>query len=276
MPWIKMHLERLQATNLDWYWTIVEGVARPTKDTAWVRGIPPRLSRDGTTEYLDSIKDKRVKVIRAPRWENKTSMCNAAIGDFRPGILLQADADEIWSPENHQKLHDFFENNPQYGCAKFYCNYYLGPDILATSVDGYGNRATEWLRAWRFRMGQKFTRHEPPLMTNQGDCADREVTRAHGLTFDHFSWVLPEQVKNKCLYYGGNYTYEAWQNLQSNESWPVSELKKFLPWVGDNATADRIDAKNASASRNEVRQVDGEISKCLKGLKWKRPLELRV
>lgn len=271
-----MHLERLQATNLDWYWTIVEGVARPTKDTAWVRGIPPRLSRDGTTEYLDSIKDKRVKVIRAPRWENKTSMCNAAIGDFRPGILLQADADEIWSPENHQKLHDFFENNPQYGCAKFYCNYYLGPDILATSVDGYGNRATEWLRAWRFRMGQKFTRHEPPLMTNQGDCADREVTRAHGLTFDHFSWVLPEQVKNKCLYYGGNYTYEAWQNLQSNESWPVSELKKFLPWVGDNATADRIDAKNASASRNEVRQVDGEISKCLKGLKWKRPLELRV
>jgi hypothetical protein len=84
MPWIKMHLDRLQATPLEWRWIIVEGVARPTRDTAWVRGISPRLSKDGTTEYLDSIKDPRVKVIRNARWENKTSMCNAAVGYFRP------------------------------------------------------------------------------------------------------------------------------------------------------------------------------------------------
>jgi hypothetical protein len=239
MPFIKMHLERLQATDLDWRWTIVEGVARPTKDTSWVRGIAPRLSIDGTTAYLNSISDKRVKVIRAPRWENKTAMCNAAIGDFRPGILLQADADELWEPHQHRDLHDFFVNNPQYGHARFYCNYYLGPDIVATSKDGYGNRSTEWVRAWRFKMGQKFVRHEPPIMSNQGDVADKDATREYGLVFNHYSWVYPEQVKAKCLYYGGKYTLDAWKRLQTAK-FPVDDLSAYLPWVGPNASADKI------------------------------------
>jgi glycosyltransferase involved in cell wall biosynthesis len=239
MPWIKTHLERLRATDLDWKWTIVEGVARPTKDTAWVRGIAPRLSIDGTTQYLDSIQDKRVKVIRASRWENKTSMCNAAIADNRPGILLQMDADEVWTPAQFQGIHDFFVANPHYDFAKFYCNYYLGPDIVATSEDGYGNRATEWCRAWRFTMGRKFVKHEPPIMTNQGLGADRKETREYGLVFDHFSWVLPDQVKAKCLYYGGQYSYDAWKRLQSAE-FPVSDLSQYLPWVGPGASADKI------------------------------------
>jgi hypothetical protein len=239
LPWIKMHLDRLRATDLDWRWTIVEGVARPTKDTAWVRGIAPRLSIDGTTAYLDSIEDKRVKIIRASRWENKTSMCNAAIAEFRTGILLQMDADELWTPAALQGIHDFFENNEQYGFAKFYCNYYLGPDIVATSEDGYGNRASEWCRAWRFKMGQTFVKHEPPIMNNQGLGADRSVTRDLGLVFDHYSWVLPEQVKAKCLYYGGNYSYDAWKRLQSAK-FPVNDLAAYLPWVGPGASADKI------------------------------------
>lgn len=242
MPWIEKHLARLKATDLDWRWTIVEGVARPTKDTAWVRGIAPRLSIDGTTQYLDSLHDKRVKVIRSSRWENKTSMCNAAIADNRTGIVLQMDVDEFWTPAQFHGIHDFFVSNPEYDFARFYCNYYLGPDIVATSEDGYGNRASEWCRAWRFKMGQKFIKHEPPIMNNQGLGADRKATREYGLVFDHFSWVLPEQVKSKCLYYGGEYSYDAWKRLQS-ATFPVDDLSQYLPWVGPNASADKIAAR---------------------------------
>jgi hypothetical protein len=239
MPWIKMHLDRLRETDLDWRWTIVEGVARPTKDTSWVRGIAPRLSIDGTTQYLDSIQDKRVKIIRQSRWENKTSMCNAAIADFRPGILLQMDADELWTAAQHRQLHDFFVANPHYDFAKFYCNYYLGPDIVATSEDGYGNRSSEWCRAWMMKMGRTFIKHEPPIMVNQGLGADRKETREYGLVFDHFSWVLPDQVKAKCLYYGGNYSFDAWKRLQ-DAKFPVDDLSEYLPWVGPGASADKI------------------------------------
>lgn len=249
MPWITKHLEQLQATNLDWRWVIVEGVARPTKDTSWVRGIPPRLSIDGTTEYLDSIKDKRVKVIRNARWENKTSMCNAALREINSGILLQMDSDECWTARQHQDLHDFFINNPQYDHARFWCNYYLGKDIVATSYDGYGNRASEWVRAWRFRKGDRFLKHEPPTLTSQHNGADRDLTRAHGLVFDHFSWVDEDQVKAKCLYYGGNYSYEAWKNLQ-NAEFPVV-LSDYLPWVGPNSYADKVVANQPVLGRRQ-------------------------
>lgn len=239
MPWIKAHLPNLQATKLDWTWTIVEGVARPTKDTSWVKGITPRLSNDGTSEYLRSIDDKRVRVVQRERWENKTAMCNEALSMLQTGILHQVDADEIWYPEQLEKIHDLFDKNPSIGCARYWCNYWIGREIMATSTNGYGNRDTEWLRTWRFRRGQRFITHEPPNLSGSGYPIGRDQTADMGLVFDHFSWYTPEQVKAKCEYYGPPYSFEAWQRLQNNTKWPVDDLSTILPWVGKNARADK-------------------------------------
>lgn len=241
MPWIEKHLPVFQSLDIDWRWIIVEGTAAPTKDTSWVKGIMPRLSVDGTTEYINSIRDKRVKVIRARRWENKTSMCNAALAEMREsGVLLQVDADEVWTKKAIQETCDMFASNPEYGAARFWCRYFLGKGIMATSIDGYGNRADEWIRAWRFKRGMKFLKHEPPTLSGCNEIASRGFTLYLGLTFDHYSWVDPEQVKRKCEYYGHPYSYEAWLLLQNNNVWPVTDLQKILPWVGPNATANKI------------------------------------
>lgn len=245
MPWITKHLETLQQLKSDWEWSIVEGVAMPTRDTAWVAGVEPRLSVDGTHEYLEAIKSvKNVKVISQARWENKTDMVNAAIKDFTDGVLIQVDSDEIWTVSQLEKIADTFRQNPGLNGMKFFCNYFVGDGIVTLGENSYGNNSGEWLRAWRFRRGMQFNRHEPPVLNNTRHpvrMMSREKTRMAGLVFDHYSWVDPNQVKFKCQYYGKQYAsgYEGWERLQKNESWPIS-LKQFLPWVDQNATANKI------------------------------------
>ncbi len=240
MPWIKHHLEMLQSTRLDWKWVIVEGVARPTKDTSWVKGIKPRLSKDGTHEYLKSIDDIRVKVISQPRWENKTSMVNTALANLPAGVLMQIDSDELWSAGQLEKIVSWFEEDQSIDSMKFFCRYFVGPSIITTSIDAYGNNPNEWLRAWRFKRGQLFVTHEPPkLQGSETNCVSRVKTLTHGLCFDHMAYASEKQVAFKEDYYGYPGAVAQWRKLQANQIWPV-KLKDYLPWVDDKATATKI------------------------------------
>jgi hypothetical protein len=240
MPWIQHHYEALAATNLDWRWVIVEGVARPTKDTAWVKAIPPRLSLDGTSEYLRSIKDSRVRVIQKPRWENKTSMCNEALGWCEPGVLMQIDSDELWTSKNLENVHNIFEQDWSVGSMRFYCRYFVGGNIVTAGNDCYGNNPQEWLRAWRFRRGQRFATHEPPsLAPGAGRCMSRDETNLYKISFDHMAYATEKQVAFKEEYYKYPGAVDGWRRLQKNDIWPV-KLKDFLPWVDDKATATRL------------------------------------
>lgn len=238
-PWIRHHLEVLQKTNLEWNWVIVEGVARPTKDTSWVKGIEPRLSLDGTHEYLKSINDKRVKVISRPRWENKTSMCNEAVQYLPSGVLMQIDSDELWKSDQFETIVNWFEQDRSIQRMRFFCRYYVGPSIITTGFDSYGNNPGEWLRAWRYSHGQRFITHEPPVLGRQvGYGIGRELTAARGLVFDHMAYASEKQVAFKEEYYGYEGAVRQWRRLQANKIWPV-KLKDFLPWVDDNATANQ-------------------------------------
>lgn len=245
MPWIERHYSIFCESKVDWRWTIVEGTAMPTKDTSWVAGIQPQLSSDGTKQYLDSLvkkRDSRVKLIRNPRWANKTEMVNAAIAGFEDGILLQVDADEFWTPEQLSDIVEVYKANPSLAGMRFFCRYFVGPDIVTITQDAYGNNTGEWMRCWRFRRGMRFNRHEPPVLNlNQGHIMGRSETRSLGLVFDHMSWVTPEQVKFKCRYYGKKYAngFKGWERLQKNTNWPT-KLRAYLPWVDDRAYADKV------------------------------------
>jgi hypothetical protein len=242
MPWITHHYKMLAGSNLDWRWTIVEGTALPTKDTAWVAGISPRLSMDGTTEYVDSIKDDRVKVIRRLSWQNKTEMVNAAVAGFPDCVLMQVDSDELWTAAQLEKIVSLYARMPGINGMKFFCRYFIGPDIVTVTDNAYGNNSGEWLRSWRFRRGMRFNRHEPPTLNlNRGFFLNRDSTRRAGLVFDHMSWVTESQVRFKCEYYGKQYAngLEGWKRLQENKIWPA-KIKDYLPWVDEKAYAAKV------------------------------------
>lgn len=245
MPFLKWHLPVLDQLHIPWEWHIAEGAAANVKDTKWCNPQSPRLSRDGTSEYLNSLASHpRVKIYRKQLWQGKVEMFNTMLaGMTEPGLLLQADSDELWSARQLEDIVTLF-STPQFenkNCAYFYCRFYVGLNIVITSQNGYGNRLGEWLRAWRFTPGMKFLTHEPPVMANFNAVPFiREMTAEQGLCFQHFSYCFPEQLTFKANFYGYTNALANWQRLQQNKVWPVTDLKQFLPWVGNGVTADLL------------------------------------
>lgn len=243
MPFIPYHLPMLQASHVDWHWHIVHGAAMNSGSTSWCQSQEARLSLDGTTEYLAMIKHHpRVTVYERPAWMSKDVMVNEPLRNISEEcVLLQIDVDEMWQSHQLDKI-VFHVGDMRSKLARFKCRYFLGMNIVSTSLDGFGNRQSEWVRAWHFRPGDNFESHEPPQLSQQlkGVELDREFTEDHGMVFDHYSYVFESQVAYKEQFYGYPNAVEHWRKLQANTKWPVTDLSKFLPWVGVGASADKL------------------------------------
>lgn len=246
-PFIERHLPIFEKLSCKWTWHIVHGAAANTGSTSWCRPQEPRLSRDGTSEYVNSIvKHPNVKIYQRQLWlGGKDEMANAPLKNItEPCVLLQVDVDEFYTPEQIDKIVQTFEERPDIYRMYFWCRYFLGPDIVSTSQNGYGNNLGEWLRAFRFEPGMKFDKHEPPVLGNnsKGLSLGRDATRSLGLVFDHCAWQLEKQVAFKEKFYGYQNARLYWRRLQENKTWPV-KLRLFLPWVDPGATADKATDK---------------------------------
>ena len=256
------HFNALPPT-VDWQWSICEGAAMNVNCTQWCRPQEARLSRDGTTAFLNSLKGHpRIKVHQQPRWMGKLEMVNTCLADFKePGIVLEVDSDELWLPNQLQTLLDLFTAFPKIGSAHFFCRFFVGPNILITSTHSYGNRPTEWARCWRWTPQLKALSHEPPVMVGfAGECATREQTLELGLVFDHYSWAFESQVDYKEKFYSPAYrdAVKHWRRLQANTQWPILDLSQWLPWVDRGVTADLLHA-NVTSQRNTMTQSDTRL-----------------
>jgi hypothetical protein len=186
----------------------------------------------------------RITVNSKPEWGGKTEMINGALTAFKKdGILLQMDSDEIWTADQLRRLDALFAANPETFTVKVAMDYMLGPNVISTSSNGYGNRKDEWVRAWRYSCGLWMERHEPPVFNgNRGEICERDKSESILGRILHMAWVTPQQVAYKQRIYRGGYENAAdnWEKLQKNKSWPVGDLKQFLPWVGSGASADLL------------------------------------
>lgn len=238
-PWIEKHLPIFAHLSVPWTWSIAHGIADPVKDTSWCKHLEA-VEDDGTRQYLRKIgsyyPQLNLRFSWADRWAGKTAQINAALEKFtQPGILLQVDADEIWTTEKLEILIRLFEAYPWATHAAFACRFFVGPRRVVTHPGGYGNRWNyEWIRAWRFTPGQKFVTHEPPELEGQlaGKILGHAFTMAAGLTFDHMSYATAAQVAFKEKYYDYPCATEAWARLQ-NMRGPVN-LRGVLPWIQDS------------------------------------------
>lgn len=242
MPYIKHQFDTIKGLRIPWHWHICEGVADSVLDTSWVKKIQPRFSTDGTTEFLNTLlKHPNITIHRKQLWHGKVEMCNAAISKItEPCVLMQIDADEIWTANQLEKIVELFTTNPQVDSMRFYCRYYVGDNIVVTSINTYGNKPGEWHRAWRFQPGMVQEKHEPPILSGCGkNCMSREQTLTHGLIFHHHAYATRKQVEFKEEYYGYAGAAANWDRLQSNTVWPA-HLSEFLPWVPKDCVVDKI------------------------------------
>jgi hypothetical protein len=245
-PWIGAQFAELtRVRDFDWHWSIVEGASMAVKDTSWMGNQQGKVSHDGTNQLLSALAHHpRITVASKPEWGGKTEMINAALTAFKKdGILLQMDSDELWTADQMRRLSALFSANPEYNTVKVKMDYMLGPNVISTSSNGYGNRSNEWVRAWRYSVGLWMECHEPPVFNgNRGRVCERDEAESILGSILHMAWVTPQQVAYKQRIYRGGYegACEQWESLQSNTEWPVKDLKTLLPWVGSNASADLL------------------------------------
>jgi len=280
-PFIRHHLEIFRQLPFRWHWHIVEGVAALAHDTAWSLANGGRIdaachsggmSNDGTREYLDTLaRDHpgQVTVYRKPGgafWNGKLEMVNAPLADIQePCLLWQVDVDEYWTPEQISTCRRLFQEDPGPRAAFFWCHFYVGPELVIANRGSYGNNSSfEWLRVWRFRPGNRWISHEPPMLGDRWQLLhagfrrllgkrprirlrklkafSHAATEAHGLVFTHLAYVVPAQAAFKELYYGYRGARQQWEALQAQERFPVA-LKDFFGWVKDGTLVDRAAAK---------------------------------
>ena len=245
-PFIQYHLPIFETLKIPWRWVIVEGLSRHGSDRG---GRQPDLSGlhinyrsiDGASEYLESIKDERVKLIRRPQiWNGKTDMCNAALEAMPDGDLLwEVDCDENWTVPQIEKCALLFDRFLFKQSALFCCRVWVGPDRYIFTPGMSGNHLEyEWRRVWRFRSDWRFKTHEPPVYghvrtgVNPGDLTHAETMDA-GLVFNHLAYVNESQVAFKSRYYGWPKLLDGWRRLQS-AALPC-KLRDFMPeWCDDD------------------------------------------
>ena len=297
MPFLRWHIEQLQKLAVPWQWHVVEGLADLKHDTGWsvpTGGQLPRrergfvLSRDGTTEYLNTIQRRfsdRVKIHRKPKgqlWQGKVEMVRAPLSAIREECLLwEIDADECWTTTQIEAVADLFQKEPKRTAAFFWCNFYVGPKAVISSRHGYAqNPGVEWLRVWRYRPGDNWASHEPPRLMRPRlgrgavDVAQinpfRHVeTEAVGAVFDHYAYATRGQAEFKEGYYGYRGAVGGWKRLQSDirKEKPL-RLSDYFPWVKDS-TAVTIPA--AMGIRPLARCQNGRWSFSLHGIKSGSP-----
>jgi len=265
MPFIKHHIQEFEKTKLDWHWHIVEGLADLKHDTAWSISTggeitegqrKNNLSKDGTSEYISSLKKEYPNNITVYRkenallWDGKIEMIMAPLNNIKDTCLLwQIDCDEHWNFQQIRNVYYRFAENEEKTAAWFWCNYYVGNNIRISTRNCYSqNPNQEWLRVWKFHPGDNWTAHEPPVLIGERDRKKVDIGRHNpfmhdemeniGAVFEHYAYVAPEQLKFKETYYGYKGALAQWQKLQEDiESRKEVRLGDYLSWVKDNTTA---------------------------------------
>ncbi len=180
-PYIRYHVDVLKKLPFNWHWHIVEGVADLKHDTSWSLQYGGRItdeihrngqSNDGTTDYLNDMIEQYPNNITVYRkstgmfWDGKLEMVNAPLANITESCLLwQIDADELWTLEQICAVRQMFLNQPSKTAAYYFCNYFVGENLVTTTRNTYGNNTSyEWLRTWRFEPGAYWKAHEPPIL----------------------------------------------------------------------------------------------------------------
>ena len=267
-PFIEYHIEVFKQLPFKWHWHIVEGVADLTHDTAWSLRLGGQVtdgihiqgrSKDGTTEYLDELAHlypDNITIYRKPVgefWDGKTEMIQAPLVNIQEECLLwQVDVDELWTVEQIESARQLFVDNPDKTAAYYWCWCFFGENLVVSTRNCYTqNPQQEWLRTWRFKPGYVWAAHEPPVLVERlTDGSFRDIaksnpflhdeTEAHDLVFQHYSYVLPQQLQFKETYYGYKGAESHWLKLQQAPIFPLL-LREYLPWVTDQTMVDKTE-----------------------------------
>lgn len=243
MPFITWHLPVFnRLVDIDWTWHCVEGPAKNIQCTSWCKRLKTGSSKDGTADYLNEISThSNVQVYSKRMWNGKIEMVNAPVGHIAKGdYVMEIDVDEVWTARQIELAVRNLINTPSCNGSLFRCRYFVGPNLVITSQDCYGNHtAYEWRRLWRAGNDFRFTKHEPPDINEQVMYCSQDSTESIGLVFDHYAYFLKSQVAFKEHYYGYTGAVEKWEELNRCSIFPV-DLGDYFVWAKKGVSVEKF------------------------------------
>lgn len=100
----------------------------------------------------------------------------------------------------------------------FHCHYFITKEYVTITPNSESHmNSYEWIRAWKYEYGDKFTSHAPPILYHHknrlygNECYTHAYSEKNGLVFTHYSYTEELTVKFKEEFYGSNrIPYSKW------------------------------------------------------------------
>jgi ADP-heptose:LPS heptosyltransferase/glycosyltransferase involved in cell wall biosynthesis len=220
---------------------------------------PDGSSKDGTVEFLKSFPDPHNKIILIQGiWPEKSEMQNRALAYVTGDYVWLIDSDEVYKRTDLHKIREILAGDPSITQVNFIPeSFWKGLDYTIHSEKFFeaGHHAR---RVFKYLPGALFTTHRPPTLvwpgsartTEQMHLLDGFSTRRMGITFYHYNYVSPAQVRQKNDYYGRldkapnrwSFDRNTWYTECFLKWTPQNrhEIEKRYPvWLGDKNSCTR-------------------------------------
>lgn len=198
----------------------------------WWQGQGYTTSTDDTNRILDTFPDPQKKLTVVHRqYANKTEQNNTYMSyvSNQNDYIWHIDADEVYKPEDLQKIARLLKERKLTQVQFKFCTFYGG---FERKLKGWEENIA-MPRVFKMYPGAHWERHRnPPLLwlppgTKRWPerVLSHEETDAMGIRIYHYSYLSPNQVRDKIEYYK--------QHVCDDPSWIIDEYfeQVFVPWV---------------------------------------------
>ena len=196
-------------------------------------------STDKTNEILANFPDPDHKItVVHGQFEEKDEECRAYMPYLREDTdyIWNLDSDEIYKPEDIQKIIHLLETEKYTSVGVRSCSFYGG---FEDYIGGFELKKDNFLRIFKVYPGATWKTHRPPTILAPGKVKtfpDKHLDsdtlwEKHGVQMYHYSYVFPSQVEKKIAYYRAKVSK---QNCHHNY---YEEI--YLPWVKGDKSVER-------------------------------------
>src|SRR3989337_1736019 len=204
MPFIKYHIKVLKNLPFDWHWHIIEGIADLKYDTSWSLKTGGMITEKLHRNGLSNDGTTEYIDTLKKDFPNNISVYRKDLGNFWDGKVEMVNAPIPYLPDQ---------------CLL----WQIDVDEL-WDLDGISKMVDK-----------------DGIDCGRKSFISRDDTLVKGITFQHFAYVIPQQVLFKEIYYGYRDACSYWRNLQKSRGARI-DVSMYLPWA-NNAIIENWDEK---------------------------------
>lgn len=246
-------------------------------DTVWKKVFGHRRSQDQTLEVIKNFPDPENKIeLVQKEWADKNHMCHEYSKRATGDVIWHIDVDEFVDPIHIPDLVAIFDSHPEYDTIAVPQLIFWGDTrtIIAAQEDKNKKWLWKWIGTDRIYRNKKdsYIHHLPdPGFYNPrtqqftfGNIFPEDVLLEKNIFTYHFSYVLPEAVLAKMMYYderNPNHYRDGWY-----ENIFLKFKEKRADWIKKKFNVQPVKPNNMLGFPYIIGSLKTPLPQCLEGL----------